>query len=357
MKSEEVKELIQSSFRKQFQKDPKITNAYLLVDSEKSGISINIAEGSTGGTPAHPEQPYYVASVGKLFTSTLVATLVEKGMLSFDDKITSYLDPELLEGLHVYKDKDYTRDIRIRNLLNHTSGLDDNFMPLLEKLIANPAMNMSTQEAVKWAKTNMKPLFPPGKKLKYSDTNYQLLGLIVESITGKPFHEVLKTDILKPLDMKHSYMLHNSEPIEKPAYPMADFYINGVRLNDYQGYGGIDYSGGGVVAPSNDLLRFMKALASHQIVSRSTLKNMLKDKAAFAPGIHYGYGIWQFVTIPVLMPAKFNCWGVAGINGAYMFYHPELDAYMIGCFNDSSYMKKSLRFMLYQLVKPLWKVS
>ncbi len=360
MNSAEAKGAIEASFRKQVQKDPKVKNAYLLVYSEKAGVNIKIAEGSTGDVPAHPDQPNYVASVGKLFTSVLVATLFEKGLLSFDDSITKYLDTGLLEGLHVHKGKEYTRDIQIRNLLNHTSGLDDNFLPLVDELIADPAMNISLRETVIWAKNNLKAQFPPGEKFRYSDTNYQLLGLIVENITGEPFHKTLRRVVFEPLEMKYSFMLHNSEPIQQPVHPTAHFYINGVKMNDYQGYGGIDYSGGGVVAPTGDLLKFMKALVNHQIVSRETLEIMKNDKvnfAPFAPGIHYGYGIWQFVTVPIIMPRKFNCWGVAGINGAFLFYHPVLDAYLVGCFNDSSYMKKSLRFMLNQLVNRLWKAA
>jgi len=73
-------------------------------------------------------------------------------------------------------------------------------------------------------------------------------------------------------------------------------------------------------------------------------------------GIDYGYGIWQFRTIPVLMPQKYNCWGCVGATGAFMFYHPGLDAYLIGNFNDVSYKSKGLRFML-EVIKKLLKVA
>ena len=71
--------------------------------------------------------------------------------------------------------------------------------------------------------------------------------------------------------MRHSYMYHYSEPTEKPQFPTADFFIKETRLNDIKGYAGLDYSGGGVVATTQDLLKFMKALVTYQIVTKDTM--------------------------------------------------------------------------------------
>lgn len=355
MKTNNIIASIESSFSKQVQKDSNIKNASLLVDSEKLGIHLNLAEGSTGNVPANPQQPNYMASVGKLFTSTIISILYEDGKLSFDDKITKFLDDELLSNLHIFKGKDYTNEIRIKHLLQQTSGLPDNFWPLLEKLLKNQDFDISPREAIIWAKNNLEPDFPPGDGFKYTDTNYHLLGLIIESINNEPFHAALKKFLFEPLDMKHSYMLHYSEPIEKSHYPTADFFVNEIRMNDIKGFAGLDYSGGGVVAPTSDLLKFMKALVTHQIVSKDTLKAMKNDNAKYGLGIDYGYGIWQITTVPLLMPKKFNSWGVVGATGAFMFYHPGTDAFIIGNFNDASFSRKGLRFMLVNVVNPLSK--
>ena len=125
MKKEKVQSLIAEHFTKIVQKDRKIHNAYLLVHSEKLGIHLNMAEGTTGSVPANAQQPYFIASIGKLFTSVLINILVEKGMLSYEDTIIRFLDDNLLHNLHVYRGKDYTSQIKIRHLLNHTSGLHD----------------------------------------------------------------------------------------------------------------------------------------------------------------------------------------------------------------------------------------
>ncbi|MFO7951908.1 MAG: serine hydrolase domain-containing protein [Bacillota bacterium] len=110
-------------------------NAYLLVHSEKADVSLSIAAGATGDIPAHPDQPNNMASVGKLFTSVIIAKLYEEGKLKFNDRISDYLDRE------------FTKDIEIRHLLNQTSGLDDNFMPLLERLLNEGKLDITPREA------------------------------------------------------------------------------------------------------------------------------------------------------------------------------------------------------------------
>ncbi len=339
------KSKIEALFRKQVRKDPKVKNAYLLVHSDKMNIHLNLAEGSGENFKPVPEQPNYMASVGKLFTSTLVGTLFEKAKLSYDDPIGNYLDPELLKGLHVFNEKDYSSEIQIRHLLNQTSGLPDNFYPLFNKMLGDQSFTISPREAIEWSKHNLSPQNVPGKKSYYTDTNYHLLGLIVEKVCGKDFHTAMKELIFEPVGMTHSYMLHRSEPQNPSPYPEAGFYFKQTRLNDIKGFAGIDYAGGSVVAPLEDLLLFMKALVGHRLISKETLAKMIGDKARLNPGFDYGYGIWQVRTIPLLIPAKFKSWGVLGATGAFMFYHPELDTYVIGNFNHFAWQKKCVRFM------------
>lgn len=357
MSKRKCKKSIVDHFRNKVRKNSKINNAYLLVHSDKLDLHLNLAEGTTGDIPADPRQPNYMASVGKLFTSTLISILYEEGNLSFEDSISEYIDDDLLEGLHIYKGDDYTDQIKVKNLLNHTSGLPDSFWHLLEKLLENSELQMSPRKAIEWGKSNRNLHFPPGKKFYYTDTNYYLLGFIVEEITEMHFHEALKERIFEPLDMKHSYMLHASEPIEDPGFPIADFYLKGEKMTDLKvfsdtgSYAGIDYAGGGVVAPMEDLLKFMTSLVNHEIIEKETLDIMMKDKAKFGLGIDYGYGIWMLKKIPLLMPAKFKSWGVVGATGAFMFYHPKTNSYVIGNFNDTHFKRKGVRYMLKVLNK------
>lgn len=350
MNIEKAQTLIEGRFRNKVQKDPKIHNAYLLVHSEKFGVHLNIAEGSTNNMPANENQPYFIASIGKLFTSVLAGILTEQGKISYENTISQYLDNDLLHNLHVYKGKDYTNQIRIKHLLNHTSGLNDYFEDkpkqgesMLDMILSEPSRFWTPQEVVQWSKEHLKSHFPPGKGFHYSDTGYHILGLIIEKITSMPFHAALKHHIFQPLGMKHSYLAHYSEPLGKSDYPVADVYIRNINVTQYRSLS-VDYAGGGIVATSEDLLKFIEALVKHVIIREDTFEKM-KDWAKFSIGIDYGYGLMNFKTIPILMPKKYNVWGNAGSIGSFMFYHPEMDAYFIGSLNQFGYHSKGIRMM------------
>ncbi|WP_078427651.1 serine hydrolase domain-containing protein [Alkalihalobacterium alkalinitrilicum] len=345
---EKIIKSIEHSFRKKVQKDKNLKSACLLVHSETNGIHINIADGLMD-----TNQPVYMASVGKLFTSVIISMLYENGKLMYDDKITNYLEPSLLEKIHVYNGKNYTEQIQIKHLLKHTSGLPDFFHQLLNQLLKDHNFNLSPEEAITWAKIHQKPHFPPGDGFKYSDTNYHLLGLIIEKLTQLPLHEAIHQYIYEPLEMTHSSFLFESNPIDKKTLPVADFYVNHHNITNFKGYSGIDYAGSGVVSTGEDLLKFMKALTSHQLVKKETLEKMKRDNAKYGVGIDYGYGMMQFKPVPLLMPKKFTLWGHAGITGAFMFYHPKLDTYVIGTFNDFSYERKGVKFMLMNVINRL----
>ena len=348
---------IASSLRRLVAANAKIHNAYLLVHSEKRGLHLNLAEGQTHTpqgdiVPAHPQQPVFMASVGKLFTAVLVGMLVEEGRLDFDSRISEYLDADLMDGLHVYKGEDYSAQIRVGQLLNHTSGLQDYFEDkppdgkrMAERILAEPARTYTPREVVGWSKHNLKAHFPPGKGFHYSDTGYHLLGLVVEALTALPLHEALSRYIFTPLGMKGAFLLGHSRPLEENPYPVAGVYVGDTNAVHYPSLS-VDYAGGGVTAPLEDLLNFMQALTGGRLISTETFKRMAADCARFSVGIDYGYGIMKITTVPLLMPAKYNCWGNAGSTGAFMFYHPILQAYIIGSLNQFRYAAKGIRYVL-----------
>jgi D-alanyl-D-alanine carboxypeptidase len=351
MNQEQVPVLIEDFFRKTVRQDAKLHNAHLLVHSEKLGLNLNIAEGLTGNTPAHENQPYYIASVSKLFAAVLTSILVEQGKLSFNDTISSYLDSDLLSNLHIYKGTDYTNDIRIRHLLNHTSGLND-FMEdkpkqgkaMRDLMFDEPDQVWTPKGVIQWSKEHLTSHFPPGEKFLYSDTGYHLLGLIIEKVTEVPYHEALRHYIFKPYGMVNSSFAHYSEPSEKTEYPLASLYGRNIDISKHQSLTFM-FAGGGVISTTTDQLKFMKALVNYKIIKKETFEKM-KDWAKFFMGIDYGYGIMNVKTVPILMPAKYNVWGNAGSTGTFMFYHPSTETYIIGGLNELTYGKKGIRFML-----------
>jgi len=356
MDVEKATRQITDQFRKLVQSDAKIHNAYLLVHSDRSGLHMKLAEGETETpagerVPAHPDQPVFMASVGKLFTATLVGMLAEQGKLSFDTRIVDLLDADLMQGLHVVKGVDYTGQIQLKHLLNHTSGLHDYWEDkpacgkgMIQQILDEPERVWTPVEIVRWSKENMRSHFKPGGGFHYSDTGYHLLGLSIETVTGMPFHAVLSSYLFEPLEMKHAFLIGHSQPIEPSPHPTAGVYI-GDQNAIHNASLSVDYAGGGVTAPMEDLLKFIRALAQGRILKPETLERM-DDCARFSIGIDYGYGMMKIRTVPIVMPAKFNCWGNAGSSGAFMFYHPGQDAYLIGSLNQFRYAPKSIRFML-----------
>ena len=133
-----------------------------------------MAEGWAGNLPAQPEQPFFIASIDKLFTSVLIGSLEEQGKLSYEDSIASYLDSDLLHDLHIYKGKDYTNKIKIKHLLNHTSGLFGDALDqpkrgisMMELLLDEPSQPWTSHYIIHWSKEHLKVHFPPGEGFHY----------------------------------------------------------------------------------------------------------------------------------------------------------------------------------------------
>lgn len=358
MNKDHVSAVIAAAFKNQMKSDPALRNAYLLVSSEKLDVNLMLAEGRAD-TPVHPMQPIHLASVGKLFTATLIGLLHDVGKLDFRDHIHRYLDAELMKGLHVFKGKDYSEQITITHLLQQTSGLGDVFFPLWKKL-RKGGFSVSAREAVIWGKEHIRPKFPPGAANHYGDTNYYLLGMVIESVTGIPFHEAMKEYIFDPLGMDQAYVFGFSSPSRPQEYPMAKVRLDGVDIDSVPDVYKIDYSGGGITAPLCQYLSFMRALVGGKLVRTETLDRMLNDSVRMGfpmVGFNYGYSIWKFRALPLLLPREMVCWGCVGITGAFMFYHPPTEAIMIGSFNDMAYKSNSLRFMLYKVVKPMLSLA
>jgi D-alanyl-D-alanine carboxypeptidase len=224
---------------------------------------------------ANINQPIHLASVGKLFTATIISILYEKGKLNFDDKISKYLDFELMDCLHIYN-KDYSNEITIKHLLMQTSGLNDVFYHLLTKISKDKSFKFTTREAISWGKKNLKPVAIPGKKHFYTDTNYYLLGFIIESITKKPYHKVVHELIFNPLNMDNSYLYGFSKPKTKSKNTLADLFVDGINLKSIEGIHEIDYAGGSVCAPLEEFLIFMESLVNGKIIKKETLNKMIR---------------------------------------------------------------------------------
>ncbi len=152
------------------------------------------------------DSQYYIASINKFIVSAIILRLYTENKLDLEDKISKYLPEEVVRGLHLYKGKDYSNSLTISHLMSHTSGLhcyltdkQANGKTAIKELEAGIDQAWPIDKVIQEVK-RMKTHFPPGKegRAKYSDTNHQILSLIIENITGEPVNIVLKDLFQEP---------------------------------------------------------------------------------------------------------------------------------------------------------------
>jgi D-alanyl-D-alanine carboxypeptidase len=152
---------------------------------------------------ASPNMHYAIGSISKQFTTAAVMLLVQEGKLTLDDPVSKYF-PELTRA----------SEVTIRNLLSHTSGYED-YAPQDYTI---PAWTKpTTAEAIvhEWA---TKPLdFDPGTQYQYSNTNFNIVGLIVEKASGQPFWRFLSSRVLVPLGLTHTIDLDTQRDQLEPT--------------------------------------------------------------------------------------------------------------------------------------------
>jgi hypothetical protein len=149
------------------------------------------------GAPAHTGARYPVASVTKLFTAVTVLRLVEQGRLTLRDRLVDILPAHVTGGLHVLDGVDRTAEITVEHLLGHTSGLPDYYeeapsgqRSAQDRLLAGEDAPMPFEEVLRVVRDELTPHFAPQpldaakSKARYTDTSYQLLGAVIESVTG-----------------------------------------------------------------------------------------------------------------------------------------------------------------------------
>ncbi|HPH22627.1 MAG TPA: serine hydrolase domain-containing protein, partial [Chitinophagaceae bacterium] len=137
---------------------------------------------------------FELASVSKQFTAMAIVILKEKGKLSYEDKISTFL-PQLSN----YK------NVTIKHLLNHTGGLPD-YMDLMDSLFDKRKIATNKDIVDLFAKHNPKILFEPNTKWEYSNTGYAFLASIIEKVSGLSYGDYLQKAIFKPLEMNNTFV-------------------------------------------------------------------------------------------------------------------------------------------------------
>src|SRR5215211_7503722 len=223
--------------------------------------------------PNTPDTKFRLGSITKQFTAMLTLQLVEQGKIKLDGKITDYL-PD-------YR-KDVGEKVTVHHLLTHTSGIPSyTSQPgVFENVSRNP---YNVGEFVKkYASSNLE--FEPGSKYSYNNSGYFLLGAIIEQITGKPYEQVLKENILDPAGMKNTGYDHHDTIIPKRASGYSntrDGYTNALYLDM-----SIPYAAGSMYSTVEDLYLWDQALYTDKLISAQSKALMYKP---FLQDYAYGW--------------------------------------------------------------------
>lgn len=266
--------------------------------------------------------PVNMASGGKMFTAVAIAQLVEKGLLKFSDKIAGFFPG--------FEDKEKLNKITVYHLLTHTSGIAEYWTESNNNIISNfssPSeyLPLIYREGF---------LFEPESEFGYSNSNYILLGLIIEKITGLTFYEYVKKNILTPAGMNSTdYYFHGAYelplaiPLEKSTDGWKEIYTT---KSNSRGT-----SAGGCYTTLYDMIKFSSALKNNVLVSHKEIDNMTRDKVyGLKDAIGYGYGfeISKYGKNGI----SYGHGGISrGVNFEYRYF-PEFDiTLVISCNQDN----------------------
>lgn len=349
MTTDNLNRELQALLDKEIQK--KDTHHVLLhVQSRDKSVDFCGAVGDvTTGTP------YFIASITKMFTTTVIMQLVDEGKVDLDAPINRYLPSDMIAGIHVYKGTDYSQQLNVAQLIHQTSGLADYFEDKRDdggSLIDDMKMGQDAYwdiSDVLGINRRMTPKFAPdandGKKSHYSDTNYQLLGAIIESVTGQSVADNFQHRIVERLGLRDTY-LYDYQNLRDGMQPTV-FYNKDVALNIPKAMSSF-HSDGGIVSTLSDQMHFLRAYFDGDLFNPAHFPRMMKQWNGLFFPLQYGYGLMRFQ-----IPRWMNLFryspeliGHSGASGSFAFSAPDEGLYIVGTFNQVDAPNRPYQFML-----------
>jgi D-alanyl-D-alanine carboxypeptidase len=268
----------------------------------------------TTGEPMSVNDKFRVGSNTKTFVVTVILQLVDEGKLTLDDNLARFnLGVEVPNA----------ENITVRQLCNMTSGLFEVYnSPTVGEIEVNPLTHWNPQDLVAMAVKNP-PYFPPGEGWNYSNTNYILLGMIIEKLTGNKAEEEIARRCIEPLGLTNT-----SFPLDYPGMPCP--YSHGYALDEAGGWQDVTilyppslmWTAGAMTSDMADMKTWVKAYVTGETNSEATQKDRLDVVDTGKEGMYFGLGIafsgdwWGYTG------------GLEGYNTA-AYYLPEEDAYVI----------------------------
>lgn len=201
---------------------------------------------------------YRVGSVTKLFTSVLTFQMIEEGKLTLDTHLDTY-----------FPDIPNADEITIGQMLSHTSGIFN--ITEWEQYYSTRREYFSRERVIEIINDH-KPTFKPGKDNDYSNSNYILLGYILEDINGKTYPELIEERIAQPLGLRNTYCDHGNPDRTKRE---VSYYFNGASwLPDVDSDPSLPAAAGALVSSTEDLCLFMQGMFNGQLVKGASLDSM-----------------------------------------------------------------------------------
>ena len=283
---------------------PGATLAVGFADGRVLELAVGYAD-TAAAIPMEPGSRMPSGSIGKTFVAALTLLLAERGVLGLDDRLADRL------GEASWFDRLPNGDmITLRQLLNHSSGLLDHvfdpesgfagyFRRQAQAGTLDPGLD---PEALVAFVLDQAPLFAPGEGFHYSDTNYILLGLVIEEVTGERYDDLLRQRVLEPLGLDATAPLVDRRIDRLPqGYAPQSRELFGLPVEVVNTDGlvfdpSIEWTGGGLVTTSSDLVQWALALFGGRVLAADSLEAMLDsiaepDAQDTAGGRALGYGL------------------------------------------------------------------
>ena len=272
---------------------------------------------SHDSVPIDPNMLFAVGSITKNFIATLTLKLVEEEILSLDDPISKWLPT------YPYIDSKIT----IRQLLNHTSGIYNYFdnQEIWDELMSNRTRYWTPEEVLDYLE---KPYFEAGEGFRYSNTNYLLLAMIINKVTGTNLSTNLNNYLFKPHGFSDFYLIQEEPLPDNQAHVYGDNWdgpLRDITFLSRISHDSITYGASGIFTTSENLARWSQSLFEGKILKEQSLNEML-DFIEFKPVANmkaYGLGVEEFT-----LKASSGVYAIGHGGGnigttTYMVYIPE----------------------------------
>ncbi|MBZ0300074.1 MAG: beta-lactamase family protein [Anaerolineae bacterium] len=281
--------------------------------------------------PMPPEGAFRIGSITKMFTATVILQLAEDGVLNLDDPLARWL-PEVADQLP------YGDQITLRHLLTHTSGVfnivesDFYYADLFTEAVIDEDTGIVTLDCVQRDPHDTlaryvygkDALFEPGAQWYYSNTNYTLLGMVIEAAADMALAEAYRTRIYEPLGMASTFLDCYEDPVTDVVHGYSAF--GGSTTDVTELHESIGWSAGGLVSTAPDLIAFARGLFGGALFDDP---ESLVAMTTPTPGSAYGLGIT--VQADYMGHAGY----IAGFR-ALLNYAPEFDTVVVMLYNIDS---------------------